>query len=181
MAKKRSWKFWTSRTLLTLLLVGTFWVVNLIWFRPFNISHFYDKVFIEFALSDPELVTQLGIPVLYDIYKDDLSDASDQKNQEEMARVRSNYETLLSYDFESQSEANKLNTQILGWYLAKEIEGEQFFYHGYPVNQMFGVQSNLPSMMESSHKLRDKSDVEAYITRLSKFDTKFNQIVEGLK
>ncbi|MFT6135923.1 MAG: hypothetical protein ACJAZM_002424 [Cyclobacteriaceae bacterium] len=36
-------------------------------------------------------------------------------------------------------------------------------------------------MMESSHKLRDKSDVEAYITRLSKFDTKFNQIVEGLK
>ncbi|MFT7282844.1 MAG: hypothetical protein ACI9DM_002581, partial [Cyclobacteriaceae bacterium] len=181
MAKKRSWKFWTSRTLLTLLLVGTFWVVNLIWFRPFNISHFYDKVFIEFALSDPELVTQLGIPVLYDIYKDDLSDASDQKNQEEMARVRSNYETLLSYDFESQSEANKLNTQILGWYLAKEIEGEQFFYHGYPVNQMFGAQSNLPSMMESSHKLRDKSDVEAYITRLSKFDTKFNQIVEGLK
>ena len=36
-------------------------------------------------------------------------------------------------------------------------------------------------MMESSHKLEDKSDVEAYISRLSKFDTKFDQIIEGLE
>jgi uncharacterized protein (DUF885 family) len=46
---------------------------------------------------------------------------------------------------------------------------------------MFGVQSNLPSMMESSHRLEDESDIEAYITRLSKFGTKFEQVLEGLK
>tara|TARA_B100000767_G_scaffold119979_1_gene114381 strand:- start:53 stop:424 length:372 start_codon:yes stop_codon:yes gene_type:complete len=60
-------------------------------------------------------------------------------------------------------------------------EGEQFFYHGYPVNQMFGVQNNLPSLMENSHKRRYESDIEAYITRLSKFGTKFDQVLEGLK
>ena len=88
---------------------------------------------------------------------------------------------MQSYDFESQSEENKLNTKILSSFLGKQIEGERFFYHDYPVNQMFGVQSNLPSLMESSYKLRDESDIEAYITRLSKFGVKFDQSLEGLK
>jgi uncharacterized protein (DUF885 family) len=181
MAKKRNWKFWTGRTILGLFLIGGLWFTNLIWFKPFNIKHFYDKIFIELAISDPELVTQLGIPVLYDIYKEDLSDVSDKKAWEDFAKLKDDFETLQSYDFESQSNENKLNTKILSSFMGKQIEGERFFYYGYPVNQMFGVQSNLPSMMESSHKLRDKSDVEAYIKRLSKFDTKFDQVLEGLK
>ena len=181
MAQKRTWKFWTGSTLIILLLIGIIWVTNLIWFRPFNIRHFYDKVFVEMALTSPEMVTQLGIPVLYDIYKDDLSDASDKQNWIDFEKTKETYQTLLSYDFESQSKENQLNTRILSWFLGNQVEGEKFFYHGYPVNQMFGAQSNLPSMMESSHKLRDKSDLEAYITRLSKFDTKFDQILEGLK
>ncbi len=181
MSKKRTWKFWTGRFILLMLTAAVLWTVNLIWFRPFSISHFYDKVFVEFAVADPEMVTQLGIPVLYDIYKEDLSDASDKKNWEDFEKLKKNYETLLSYDFENQSKENKLNTKILSWFLGSQVEGEKYFYHGYPVNQMFGVQSNLPSMMESSHKLRNESDVEAYIARLSKFDIKFEQILEGLK
>jgi uncharacterized protein (DUF885 family) len=181
MAKKRNWKFWTGRTIIGLLVIGGLWLTNLIWFKPFNIKHFYDKIFIELAISDPELVTQLGIPVLYDIYKEDLTDISDKIAWEDFAKLKDDFETLQRYDFESQSKENKLNTKILSSFMGKQIEGERFFYHGYPVNQMFGVQSNLPSMMESSHKLRDESDIEAYITRLSKFGTKFDQLLEGLK
>ena len=181
MTKKINWKFWTGRTILGLLVIGGLWLTNLIWFKPFNIKHFYDKVFIELAISDPELVTQLGIPVLYDIYKEDLSDASDKKGWEDFLKLKDDLAALQSYDFESQSKENKLNTKILSSFLGKQIEGEPFFYHGYPVNQMFGVQSNLPSLMESSHKLRDESDIEAYIIRLSKFGAKFDQVLEGLK
>ena len=77
MAGKRSWKFWTSRALLLLLLAGIFWTTNLIWFRPFNIRHFYDRIFLQFALKSPETVTGMGIPVLYDWSKDELNDVSD--------------------------------------------------------------------------------------------------------
>jgi uncharacterized protein (DUF885 family) len=45
---------------------------------------------------------------------------------------------------------------------------------------MFGVQNNLPSFLENSHKMRDESDIEAYISRLSKFEIKFDQVLEGL-
>ena len=181
MTKKRTWKFWTSRTILILLLIGIFWLINLIWFRPFNIKHFYDKVFVELAIDSPELTTSMGIPFLYDRSKDELDDISDAEQWESFNKMKEDYETLMSYDFESQSEENKLNTKILGFYLEGIKEGEPFFYHGYPVNQMRGIQSGLPSLMENSHKLRNESDAEAYITRLSKFDTKFNQLIENLK
>lgn len=181
MSKKRTWKFWIGRSTLLVLLIVVVFFVNLIWFKPFNIRHFYDRVFVEFAMQNPEMVTSIGIPVLYDIYKDELSDASDKKSWQDFENLRNNYNTLLSYDFEDQSKENQLNTKILSSFLGNQVNGEKYFYHGYPVNQMFGVQSNLPTMMESSHKLKDKSDVEAYITRLSKFDTKFEQVLEGLK
>jgi uncharacterized protein (DUF885 family) len=181
MTKKRTWKFWTSRTILILLLIGIFWLINLIWFRPFNIKHFYDKVFVELAIDSPEITTSMGIPFLYDRSKDELDDISDAEQWESFNKMKEDYETLMSYDFESQSEESKLNTKILGFYLEGLKEGEPFFYHGYPVNQMRGIQSGLPSLMENSHKLRNESDAEAYITRLSKFDTKFNQLIENLK
>ncbi len=181
MSKKRSWKFWLGRSVLLILSIGLFWTANLIWFKPFNIRHFYDRVFIEFAMGNPEMVTSLGIPVLYDIYKDDLSDASDKKNWQDFNKLKKDYATLLSYNFDRQSKENQLNTKIFGWFLGSQVDGEKYFYYGYPINQMFGVQSNLPSMMESSHRLEDKSDVEAYISRLSKFGTKFDQVLEGLR
>jgi uncharacterized protein (DUF885 family) len=181
MTKKRNWKFWTSRILLSILLIVGFWISNLIWFKPFTIRHFYDKLFVEIALDNPELTTSMAIPILYDLSKDELNDISDAKQWESFNRTKDNYATLMSYDFDSQTEDNQLNTNILAYYLEGQVEGEAFFYHDYPVNQMGGEQNSLPSFMENSHKLRDKSDIEAYITRLSLFDLKFSQLIDNLK
>lgn len=174
-------KKYVLRTILVIFLIGAGWITNLIWFKPFNIRHFYDRVFLEFALESPELVTQLGIPVLYDLSKDELTDVSDKKQWESFNKTKKDLEMLRSYSRDRQSKANLLNTDILEWFLATNVDGEPYFYYDYPVNQMFGVQSNIPSFLENSHKIRNKSDVEAYISRLSKFDTKFSQVLEGLK
>jgi uncharacterized protein (DUF885 family) len=179
--KKRSWKFWVSRTLLAFLLIGSVWLTNLIWFRPFNIGHFYDKVFVKYTLKRPLLITQLGIPVLYDLTKDELDDFSDARLWKDFEASKKDYATLLSYDFERQSPANQLNTKILSAYMKSGIDGESFFYHGYPVNQFEGMQSYIPTLLTSKHKLRNKSDIKAYIARLEGFETLFNQLLEGLK
>ncbi len=181
MTTEKTWKYWTLRTLIAVLFISLFWVGNLIWFKPFSIRHFYDRAFVELAFNDPELTTSMGIPVLYDMSKDELTDVSDQRQWDDFNRIKENYKTLMSYDFKSQSTANQLNTKILGWFLKNQIDGEPYFYHSYPVNQMSGVQSQLPSLLENSHKLRNKSDVEAYISRLTKFGAKFEQVIEGLK
>jgi len=179
--KKKTWKFWVGISSLSIFTIITILLVNLIWFRPFSIRMFYERVFIELAVSNPEIVTMLGIPVLYDMSKDQLTDISDDKQWEDFNKMKKDLAMLKSYDFEGQSQENQLNTQILGWFIESQLEGEQFFYYDYPVNQMFGVQSSLPSFMESSHKLRDKSDIEAYLARLTAFETKFSQVIENLK
>jgi uncharacterized protein (DUF885 family) len=179
--KKRTWKFGVSRTLLALLLIGGIWLTNLIWFRPFNIRLFYDRLFVEAALKSPESITGLGIPVLYDWTKDKLDDVSDACQWKDFQQTKEDYATLLSYDFASQSSANQLNTKILRTYMKGRIDGEPFFYHDYPVNQFYGIQSGLPTLLTNSHKLRNKSDIKAYIARLGGFETKFSQVLEGLK
>ncbi len=108
MAKKRNWKYWSLRVFLFLIILGGIWVVNLIWLKPFNIRHFYDRVFIEFALNNPETVTALGVPLLYDWTKDELTDVSDETQWKEFNDMKDNYEVLMSYDFESQSKENQL-------------------------------------------------------------------------
>lgn len=179
--KKRGWKFYTGSTLLLLISVVAIFVINLVWFKPFSVRLFYDKIFLELALDNPELVTQLGIPVLYDRTKDQLSDASDEANWEQFNGIKKNLATLKSYDFDSQSPENQLNTKILSYFLESQVEGEPYFYYDYPVNQLFGVQNNLPSFLESAHKIEDQSDIEAYIKRLSLIDKKFTQVLEGLE
>ena len=177
----RTWKFWTKRIILTLVLFAAIWVVNLIWFRPFNIRNFYNRVFVEIVLRDPELITSLGIPVLNDWKKDKLTDISDKQERENLDLLKKDYELLLSYNYRKQTTENQLNTEILKWFLKSNIDGESFSYYSYPVNQLSGIQNDLPTFMVNSHKISSKSDAKAYISRLSKFGTKFDQLLAGLK
>ena len=55
---RRAGKTWSvSMLLAALLLAGAVFVVNLVWFRPFSLDLFFEKVFIEEALDKPELLT----------------------------------------------------------------------------------------------------------------------------
>lgn len=171
------------RILLVLFLGFSVFAVNLIWFKPFFLNHYYTKVFAQFALNNPETISSLGLPVpkwLYH-YSDDLNDASDQAMKEDQARVRGYLETLRSYNRSSQSESQLLSTDILDYFLDNIVRGQKFAYHDYPVNQMSGIQSGLPSFMESSHRIANLGDAKDYNVRLSKFTTKFDQVLEGLK
>ena len=87
---------------------------------------------------------------------------------------------MRSYDRNSMTEAEKLNYDMLEWFMAHQAEGEKWRYHDYPVNQLFGVQSMLPRFMVNTHQLKDKTDAEQYISRLQQFDRVFGQVVEDL-
>ncbi|MCK5574469.1 MAG: DUF885 domain-containing protein, partial [Sphingomonadales bacterium] len=54
-------------------------------------------------------------------------------------------------------------------------------YHNYPVNQMFGLQSNFPSFMDTFHQVNTVEDADHYISRLEAMELKFEQVMEGLK
>ncbi len=168
--------------LFVVLAFGVF-IVNLIWFKPFSINHFYERVFIEYALEDPEILSQLRIleGMGINFHNDDLTDISDARFQKLKKKLNSNYETLLDYDREKLSKEQQLSYDILKWFLDDAVRRESFMYHDYIITQLQGVHMDLPDFMVNVHQINTKKDAENYIARLSKFDTKFEQLLEQLK
>lgn len=174
---------WLLRIFGVALLLLAGFAINAIWFKPISSRVFYERVFLEYGLQSPELLTQLRLLESFGLrsHNAKLDDRSQQAGDLQLAKLNNDLATLRSYDRAAMSEADKLNYDMLEWFMAHSSEGERWRYHSYPVNQLFGIQSNLPKFMVSSHPLADLTDAEHYISRLNQFQRVFLQVVEDLK
>lgn len=177
---------WTWRiglgTFLFVLTVVVALAVNTIYFKPIFPRAFFDRVFIQYALQDPELLTQLSVFEQFGLrgHNARLTDASLAFEQEQFDQLHRDYETLMSYEDEDLSEANRLNKAILGYFLERQLEQDAFRHHNYPVNQLFGMQNQLPSFFDTFHAITDSLSAEQYVLRLKAVPVKFDQAMEGL-
>lgn len=160
-----------------------YWLANLIWFKPLSIDNFYDRGFARLLLKDPETLTQLGILESMGIrfHNAYLSDASPETERWRHAYVKEQLDILRSYDRASQTQSQLLSTDILDWYLAQDVASEPFMFYPYAVTQLNGVHVDLPEFMLQVHPLTSKSDAEAYVSRLSRFKQKFDEVIAGLQ
>lgn len=174
---------WVLRFFLLILAAITVLVVNAIWFKPFSSRVFYERVFLEYGLESPELLTQLRMLESIGLrsHNAKLDDRSQQAGDAQQAKLKADLATLRQYDRNAMSEPEKLSYDMLEWFMAHNAEGEQWRYHSYPVNQLFGVQNSLPNFMVNSHPLHDLTDAEHYIARLEQFNRVFLQVVEDLQ
>ena len=165
------------------LLAAIVFAVNAVWFRPWSLRVFYEKVFITYALENPELLTSVGIAEKfgYRAHNARLADASVENTLADLARARRNLADLRAYDFNRQSPSEQLSTRVLAWFLENSVAGERFAFHNYPVNQLFGIQSSLPTFMVTQHRVEDVKGAEHYIARLGAWGRKFDQVIAGLK
>src|ERR1051326_5649158 len=53
---------WTLRLVLLLVVVLAVFLINLIWFRPWSLNLFYEKVFAQVLFEEPELLSTLDQP-----------------------------------------------------------------------------------------------------------------------
>ena len=158
-------------------------LINLIWFRPWSLNLFYEKVFAETVFSEPELLSQLGLVEQFGIrsHNGKLSDESPAHQQKVIDRWKKDRAQLHEYPLDRQSPSQRLSTHVLDWFLSQQVEGEKWQWHNYPVNQLFGVQNQFPSFMANTHRLLDRKDCEYYVMRLEAVPKKFDQLMESLK
>jgi uncharacterized protein (DUF885 family) len=158
-------------------------LINLIWFRPWSLNLFYEKVFAETVFSEPELLSALGLVEQFGItsHNGKLNDESPAHQQMVIDRWKKDLTQLHEYPLDRQSASQKLSTHVLDWFLKDQVEGEKWQWHNYPVNQLFGVQNQYPSFMANTHRLFDARDCEYYIMRLDGLPKKFDQTLESLK
>jgi len=159
------------------------WLVCLIWLKPWNIKHLYLRLFWQLGSSNPELVTMLGILEKVGIrgHNSKLADVSEAKYDKDLTRLEHGLKFLRSYSRKRQSPENLLSTDILDWFMDDQARYKPFRHHDYPFNQMFGMQSETPNFMLTIHPLNDGRDARDYVKRLSKIGVKFDQGLEGMR
>ena len=173
---------WAGGILGVLLLLVTALIVQVWYFRPFSIDIFFERVFLQFVLAEPELMAEVGIARQFGYrgFDDQLGDASPAHTEENAKLVRKDLEQLHGYDRASLSAGQQLSYDILDWYLTNLVNGERWQYHDYPVNQLFGVQSETPDFMVRVHAIEDEKDAVNYNKRLEAFAQKFDGLLESV-
>jgi uncharacterized protein (DUF885 family) len=121
---------WTGVAIGVLLLLVAALFVQTWYFRPFSIDVFFERIFIQFALEEPELLTQLGLlrQTGYRGLDDVLGDVSPAHSRSIAALEREGLETLRAYDRASLTTSRQLSYDVLEWYLKDRVEGERWLY-----------------------------------------------------
>lgn len=131
----------------------------------------------EVSLS-PMTQTYLGDKTDYDKW-DDMSKEAEEKSLE---RTKARLAYLKdSVDKNKLDEATKLSYKLAVQQQEDDISDFQYRLHNYPVNQMFGIHSQVPSFLINMHQITNKSDAEAYVSRLNGVNMMFDQTIEMLK
>ena len=180
---KKTFK-WLGLLLLTAIIIsGSFAAYEWNADKPFRFRSFVDREVLKMAFESPEILTSLGFLESVGItsHNAKLDDASLAKEDELFGKLKNIHKTLNSYENDDLSEEDLLSKEIALYLLNTVKDAEQFRYHSYPVNQLFGIQNEYPSFMEAQHQINSTDDVENYLSRLKLIKVKFTQALEGLK
>jgi uncharacterized protein (DUF885 family) len=140
-----------------------------------------DWLAVQFELDlsrDPQMQTSMGSKENYGEWTDISSDY--ELESKELA------EKLLGYLRDSVNKdllagQDKLSYDLYYQKQKQEIANFDYRLYTYPVNQMHGMQSEIPAFLINQHRIDDITDAKAYISRLRGILPFFEQLSEGLK
>jgi uncharacterized protein (DUF885 family) len=173
----------TGVALAIVLVAGGLFLAHTWYFKPVSINLFFGRTMLQIMLESPEMLSSLRVlePLGITGHNAKLDDDSLAAGDRFLAQLKEANRVLLTYEDDDLSEADLMSKRIAATMLAAIVEGEKYRFHTFPVNQMFGVQSNFPSFMESTHQVHSVGDAEDYVSRLNAVGVKFDQVLEGLR
>ncbi|UXX80926.1 DUF885 domain-containing protein [Reichenbachiella carrageenanivorans] len=141
-------------------------------------NDFFERSFNEGLDRSPEFQTYLGIKT----QQGEWDDYSDEIAKKELEITKQELQWLMdSINVEALDHNTKVSYNLFVAGAQDDIDGFKYRFHNYPVNQMFGMHSSKPAFLINMHQITNKEDAEAYISRLSKFNVIFDQLIVNLK
>lgn len=127
--------------------------------------------------SSPMLQAYRGLKTNYDQW-DDLSDSFYDK---QLIQVRDYLAQAKSIKKEALPSEQRLTLDVLIYDLEQGIEFHQYRYLNYPVNQMFGLHTQIPTFLLNIHQIETIEDANAYIKRVEGVSPLLRQLIVQLK
>ena len=127
-------------------------------------NEFFERVYNESIDRDPVMQTYLGIKKDYDQWDDPTEEFAQMElniTQEDLQWLKD------SIDYDALNPATQLSYDLFVQKAENEIADFKYRYHTYPVNQMFGFHSQVPSFLINMHQVSSVEDAEAYVKRFA--------------
>lgn len=141
-------------------------------------NEFFDRVFDAKIDRDPMQQSVYGIKKDYGKWQD-ISESSIQK---EVEITKTNLDSLhKNFQLESLDEQTKISYRLFEKACEDAIENYKWHLFDYPINQMGGLHTDVPTFLINVHAIENKSDAEAYVSRLNGMSSLFDQLIENLK
>ena len=139
---------------------------------------FFENVFNEAVDRDPMRQSYMGIKKDYDKW----TDINDEHAQKELEITKANLDSLhKNIRFDALDEQTKLSYRLYEYQSNEQIDNFKWRFHNYPVNQMGGLHSEIPSFLINIHTITNKKEAEDYIARVSGINKLFDQLIVNLK
>lgn len=139
---------------------------------------FFDRVFDEKIDRDPMQQSVFGIKKDYGKWQD-ISEANVRK---ELEITRTYLDSLhTNFKIETLDEQTKISYRLFEKVCEDVIENFQWHLFDYPINQMGGLHTDVPTFLINVHSIENKSDAEAYVSRLNGISNLFDQLIDNLK
>ncbi|MFT5760284.1 MAG: hypothetical protein ACI9LM_005069 [Alteromonadaceae bacterium] len=137
----------------------------------------FDIIYMEGVNRNPVRQTYQGIKTDYDKWYD----LSEEDNEKELAITKQDLKRIQAIDVTKLDKQTKLSYQLFVQSLQEEIDDYKWRHHNYPVNQMFGVHSQIPALLINQHSIDDVKQANDYISRLHGVEKVLGQLVDQLK
>ncbi len=149
---------------------------------PADIEDLFNGFVRECLEISPITATKLGLPAAagFKVRLDRLDDISDRGQDRCLAFFRKYRDWLRQYDRKSLTASQAVLADLLAWYLDMSIEGDQWRYHRYLIDPIFGFHNELTTLMTEHHPLRTPADAEAYVLRLKAYRPYIGQLLDQL-
>ncbi|MDQ3116166.1 MAG: DUF885 domain-containing protein, partial [Verrucomicrobiota bacterium] len=141
-------------------------------------NEFFDQKFDEYVARHPQMASQLGLKLGYDKW-DDLSDAADV--QDLAISLENLAELKRKFDFNTLDPQTQLSWRLFEQDVERNAAGFRYRFHNYPVNQMYGWHTQVPTFLMNIHRVDNVSDAEAYIARLKGVAAQGDQVIANLE
>lgn len=136
----------------------------------------FDQIFMDGVMRSPIYQTYMAIKKDYGKW-DDISEAAEKK---ELEITKQNLAAVKAIDVTKLNPQTALSYKLMVQQLEDDIADYKWRYHNYPVNQMFGLHSMVPSLLINQHQISSVADAEAYISRVHGVKTLFSELEKGL-
>jgi uncharacterized protein (DUF885 family) len=140
-----------------------------------RLNAWFDKKYEEQLQFSPIQLTFLGRKDLYD----QIDDASEAGIRKQVAWLGASVQEMeAGFDYAKLDPEAQLSWDLWKKQYETARDGLAFLADGYPFDQMNGMQSQAPTFMINFHRVDDEKDYQAYVARLQKFGTLFDQLLE---